>query len=131
MNFIVTESKFMYKGYIKSTKICMSHVSWTPSKFREEIEDEFIGKYSFFRLVHFGDRVYDPVLGQWMTPGWETLVNNMVSPFNIFSYRYINNNPYNPTNNRPLHQADTHQQHNGITTFSGKIFFRFLYNSQY
>lgn len=77
---------------------------------------------TIFRLVHFGERVYDPVLGQWMTPGWETLINEFTSPFNIFSYRYINNNPTNPTNNMPVQHGDTQQQQQqqqGITTFSG------------
>jgi len=45
------------------------------------------------RLIHFGDRVYDPVLGQWMTPDWEDLGINIHSPFDIFSYRFMNNNP--------------------------------------
>ena len=47
------------------------------------------------RLVHYGDRVYDPVLGQWMTPDWETLSTNMDSPFKLFTYRFLNNNPIN------------------------------------
>ena len=47
------------------------------------------------RLVHFGDRVYDPVLGQWMTPAWEELGGSMESPFQLFLYRFLNNNPVN------------------------------------
>jgi len=47
------------------------------------------------RLIHFGDRVYDPVLGQWMTPDWEGLGKDIQSPFEVFSYRFMNNNPVN------------------------------------
>ena len=47
------------------------------------------------RLVHFGDRVYDPVLGQWMTPDWEKLGKDIHSPFDVFAYRFMNNNPMN------------------------------------
>ena len=50
------------------------------------------------RLVHFGDRVYDPVLGQWMVPAWEQLgqeERGIESPFQLFVYRYMNNNPMN------------------------------------
>ena len=47
------------------------------------------------RLVHFGDRVYDPVLGQWMTPDWEKLGKDIHSPFDVFTYRFMNNNPMN------------------------------------
>ena len=47
------------------------------------------------RLVHFGDRVYDPVLGQWMTPDWEKLGKDLHSPFDVFTYRFMNNNPMN------------------------------------
>ena len=47
------------------------------------------------RLIHYGDRVYDPVLGQWMTPDWQKLGLNIESPFDLFVYRFLNNNPLN------------------------------------
>jgi RHS repeat-associated protein len=48
------------------------------------------------RLVHFGDRVYDPVLGQWMVPAWEQLGEDGIqSPFQLFVYRFMNNSPMN------------------------------------
>ena len=47
------------------------------------------------RLVHYGDRVYDPVLGQWMTPSWEEATHDIQSPFDLFVYRFMNNNPIN------------------------------------
>ena len=49
----------------------------------------------YTHLIHFGDRVYDSLLGQWMTPNWEHLSkeNSMRSPFDVFTYRFQNNNP--------------------------------------
>ena len=65
----------------------------------------------FFRLLHFGDRVYDPVLCQWMTPAWDQLFTDHVTKSdqlftdhvtksdqltdNLFLYRYKKNNPGN------------------------------------
>ncbi|QQP39609.1 Uncharacterized protein FKW44_020548, partial [Caligus rogercresseyi] len=54
----------------------------------------------YTKLVHFGSRgVYDPLLGQWMTPKWETLGQDMRSPFEIFAYRFKNNDPINGDKN--------------------------------
>merc|ERR1719336_380001 len=50
---------------------------------------------SHTRLIHFGSRVYDPVLGQWLTPHWENMPLNIKSPFDLFVYRFMNNNPIN------------------------------------
>merc|ERR1719336_815253 len=50
---------------------------------------------SHTRLIHFGSRVYDPVLGQWLTPHWENMPLNLQSPFDLFVYRFMNNNPIN------------------------------------
>ena len=52
-----------------------------------------------FRLIHFGDRVYDPVLGQWMTPDWEQVGGRLSSPLQLLLYRYRNNNPINKIDN--------------------------------
>ncbi|XP_071744523.1 teneurin-m isoform X2 [Lepeophtheirus salmonis] len=56
----------------------------------------------YTKLVHFGSRVYDPLLGQWMTPNWEKIGQNMHSPFQIFVYRFRNNDPINGDQNLPL-----------------------------
>jgi len=56
------------------------------------------------RLVHFGSRVYDPVLGQWMTPAWEGLGKQMENPFDIFVYRFMNNNPLNKEDHFKIYQ---------------------------
>ena len=54
----------------------------------------------YTHLVHFGDRVYDPVLGQWMTPDWMKIAKpgNMKSPFDVFTYRFNLNDPINVEN---------------------------------
>ena len=51
----------------------------------------------YTNLVHIGDRVYDPVLGQWMTPDWTRICKPgaMKSPTDVFSYRFNGNDPIN------------------------------------
>ena len=49
----------------------------------------------YTHLIHIGERVYDPLLGQWMTPSWEKLGSKIRSPFDVFSYRFHNNDPIN------------------------------------
>ena len=45
--------------------------------------------------MHFGDRVYDPLLGQWMTPDLDTAMLKLESPYDVFAYRFRNNDPVN------------------------------------
>ena len=49
----------------------------------------------YTHLIHIGDRVYDPLLGQWMTPSWEKVGQEIRSPFEVFAYRFHNNDPVN------------------------------------
>ncbi|XP_067613197.1 teneurin-m isoform X3 [Eurosta solidaginis] len=49
------------------------------------------------RLVYTEGRHYDPTVGQWMTPKWETLATEMSNPTDVFIYRYHNNDPVNPS----------------------------------
>lgn len=51
----------------------------------------------YTNLVHIGDRVYDPVLGQWMTPDWTRICKPgaMKNPTDVFSYRFNGNDPIN------------------------------------
>ena len=58
-----------------------------PVGFAGGIADQYTG------LVHFSGRVYDPVLGQWMTPDLDTAMLDMGSPYDVFAYRFRNNNP--------------------------------------
>ncbi|KAL7013311.1 hypothetical protein ACKWTF_015326 [Chironomus riparius] len=46
-------------------------------------------------LIYINSRLYDPTVGQWMTPDWERLANNMVLPTDVFTYRFRNNDPIN------------------------------------
>jgi teneurin len=46
-------------------------------------------------LLYFDARMYDPSIGQWMTPDWERLASNMVLPTDVFTYRFRNNDPIN------------------------------------
>ena len=46
-------------------------------------------------LVHFASRVYDPSIGQWLTPEWESLALQLRKPQDVFIYRFRNNDPIN------------------------------------
>ncbi|XP_052737903.1 teneurin-m isoform X4 [Bicyclus anynana] len=52
-------------------------------------------------LVHLENRLYDPVVGQWMTPSWEHLATKLSLPTDIFIYRFRNNDPINRDQNVP------------------------------
>lgn len=46
-------------------------------------------------LVYIDGRLYDPTVGQWMTPNWERLATHMELPNDVFTYRFRNNDPIN------------------------------------
>ncbi|XP_026491586.2 teneurin-m isoform X2 [Vanessa tameamea] len=52
-------------------------------------------------LVYLENRLYDPVVGQWMTPSWEHLATKLSLPTDIFIYRFRNNDPINRDQNVP------------------------------
>ncbi|KOC67559.1 Teneurin-3 [Habropoda laboriosa] len=47
------------------------------------------------KLVYLSKRLYDPTVGQWMTPAWEQMANGLTIPTDIFIYRFRNNDPIN------------------------------------
>ncbi|KAK0093016.1 hypothetical protein PV326_000107, partial [Microctonus aethiopoides] len=51
------------------------------------------------KLVYLNKRLYDPTVGQWMTPAWEQMANELTTPTDIFIYRFCNNDPINPKQN--------------------------------
>ncbi|XP_067122609.1 teneurin-m-like isoform X2 [Centruroides vittatus] len=46
-------------------------------------------------LVHFGDRIYDSLVGQWMTPRWEDMLRHLSDPKGLHLYRFNKNDPVN------------------------------------
>ncbi|XP_072941823.1 teneurin-m isoform X2 [Epargyreus clarus] len=52
-------------------------------------------------LVYLDNRLYDPVVGQWMTPNWEHLATKLSLPTDIFIYRFKNNDPINKNQDVP------------------------------
>ncbi|XP_059059480.1 teneurin-m [Achroia grisella] len=52
-------------------------------------------------LVYLDNRLYDPMVGQWMTPSWEHLATKLSLPTDIFIYRFKNNDPINKNQNVP------------------------------
>jgi len=39
--------------------------------------------------------VYDPLIGQWMTPRWEGVLDRVNTPTNLHLYRFNGNDPIN------------------------------------
>ncbi|BES99420.1 EGF-like domain [Nesidiocoris tenuis] len=47
-------------------------------------------------LVHMpGGKVYDPLIGQWMSPMWQEVVQKMSNPIKLHLYRFNGNDPIN------------------------------------
>jgi RHS repeat-associated protein len=53
-------------------------------------------------LLYLRKRWYDPSVGQWITPDWERLANQLTAPKDIFIYRFHNNDPINPVKTQSL-----------------------------
>ncbi|XP_055911433.1 teneurin-a isoform X2 [Eupeodes corollae] len=52
-------------------------------------------------LVHMGDgRVYDPLIGQWMSPNWENVADKIITPTKMHLYRFNGNDPINIDHDR-------------------------------
>lgn len=65
-------------------------------------------------LVHMANgKVYDPLIGQWMSPLWENLIERIHTPSQLHLYRFNGNDPINV---RPQDKKPT-----------GKLLFPFLY----
>ncbi|XP_037027391.1 teneurin-a isoform X8 [Bradysia coprophila] len=47
-------------------------------------------------LVHMPNgKVYDPLIGQWMSPNWENVVDRITTPTKLHLYRFNGNDPIN------------------------------------
>ena len=63
---------------------------WLPIDFRGAIRDPTTG------LVHFiGGRVYDPLVGQYLSPNWDQIESLVRTPERLHLYRFRNNDPIN------------------------------------
>lgn len=58
------------------------------------------------QLVYIKGRLYDPSIGQWMTPAWEELASQLTSPTDVFIYRFHNNDPINPPQRKINYMTD-------------------------
>ncbi|KAG8307286.1 hypothetical protein J6590_024932 [Homalodisca vitripennis] len=57
-------------------------------------------------LVHMsGGKVYDPLIGQWMSPMWNDILNRVTNPRLLHLYRFNGNDPIN-VGHSPKHLAD-------------------------
>uniref|UniRef100_A0A8D8RGM7 Tenascin-like protein n=2 Tax=Cacopsylla melanoneura TaxID=428564 RepID=A0A8D8RGM7_9HEMI len=69
---------------------------YLPIDFQKGIPDPYTG------LVYINKRWYDPTVGQWMTPAWERLANELTAPTDVFIYRFHNNDPVNPQDSQVI-----------------------------
>uniref|UniRef100_A0A8D8XG00 Tenascin-like protein n=1 Tax=Cacopsylla melanoneura TaxID=428564 RepID=A0A8D8XG00_9HEMI len=47
-------------------------------------------------LVHMPNgKIYDPLIGQWMSPQWENILDRLYSPRHLHPYRFNGNDPIN------------------------------------
>lgn len=54
-------------------------------------------------LVHMpSGKVYDPLIGQWMSPIWEGILDRVSNPVQLHLYRFNGNDPINVQRN-PQH----------------------------
>nr|CAD7200938.1 unnamed protein product [Timema douglasi] len=57
-------------------------------------------------LVHMPNgKVYDPLIGQWMSPMWEGVLDRVANPTHLHLYRFNGNDPINVRRN-PQHLTD-------------------------
>src|SRR5699024_4048587 len=64
---------------------------WLPIDFGGSIRDPLTG------LNFFEDgRVYDPTIGQWLTPNWDAVGGDLENMIHL--YRFSNNDPVNQSN---------------------------------
>lgn len=42
-----------------------------------------------------GGKVYDPLIGQWMAPMWQEVVQKLSNPTKLHLYRFNGNDPIN------------------------------------
>jgi hypothetical protein len=47
-------------------------------------------------------KVYDPLIGQWMSPMWEGILDRVANPAQLHLYRFNGNDPINVRRN-PQH----------------------------
>jgi len=53
-------------------------------------------------LVHTREkRVYDPLIGQFLTPDWTEVEKNVQTPEKVHLYRFNGNDPINPSQSAP------------------------------
>lgn len=52
-------------------------------------------------LVHMKNgKIYDPLIGQWMSPLWENAAERVASPTHLHLYRFNGNDPINTRTNQ-------------------------------
>lgn len=102
--YVATDQNHSPIAYFDVNGNVVKQIRRTPfGKIIQDTNPEFFIPIGFYgglvdsntQLIYIDGRLYDPSLGQWMTPDWERLATHMVIPTDVFTYRFRNNDPIN------------------------------------
>lgn len=102
--YVATDQNSSPLAYFDVNGNVVKQIRRTPfGKVIKDTNPEFFVPISFHgglmdpntNLIYIDARLYDPSVGQWMTPDWESLATHMVLPTDVFTYRFRNNDPIN------------------------------------
>lgn len=73
-------------------------------------------------------KVYDPLVGQWMSPQWEGMLTRATEPQQLHLYRFNGNDPINVVPTRQYLKGNDAQYFNIVLNiFLCNKYFRFVY----
>ncbi|XP_022235993.1 teneurin-a-like [Limulus polyphemus] len=87
--------KEIHRSPYGSVLIDTNPVFYLPIDFQGGIRDPITG------LIHFGDRIYDPLAAIWITPDWKGVIQRARDPLSLNLYAFNKNDPVNIPRNLP------------------------------
>lgn len=84
--------KEVYRGPYGHIIYDSTPVFYVPVDFQGGIFDPLTG------LIHFGERIYDSLMGKWMTPQWEEVLQQASNVRRLHLYQFNQNDPVNLKN---------------------------------
>ncbi|XP_064481434.1 teneurin-m-like isoform X2 [Ornithodoros turicata] len=81
--------KEVYRGPYGHIIYDSTPLFYLPVDFQGGIFDPLTG------LIHFGERIYDSLMGKWMTPQWEDVLHHATNVRKLHLYQFNQNDPVN------------------------------------